>query len=191
MTFLRHALKSLPEELHAEVKARVGMDSDTNADRVTSTKFGGYASSSTAGMAVSAVTAAAGQLVGGVLGKRASKAAVAVTGVLGGLVRELVERCLFSIPHERGFLLENVKRDGSPEEGCDLSGDGEDEVRSFVEKEKRRKGGCVPVPVRVRYLWFLYCALRYLYVLLPARFRPWYCSKDGCIIVQRPPLIPA
>lgn len=176
MTFLRHALKSLPEELHSEVKARVGMDSCTNADRATSTKLGGYASSSTTGMAVSAVTAAAGQLVGGVLGKRASKSAAAaaagVSGWSGGLVRELVERCLFSLPRERVFLLENVNEVGSSEGERDLSGGGEDEVRSFVAKAK----GCVCVCVPDTCVFCL--------VLCSTFFVPMFCCQYNDTVVE-------
>lgn len=129
MTFLKKALKTLPDGLRAKVKAAAGADPTrpSTAPSAAETKPGETAAapaaagaksvtgagspSAAASRAVSAVTAAAGHLVGGIWGTgRASTAtpgsgeeeeAFATSGGRG-LVRELVERCLFSLPHDRG-----------------------------------------------------------------------------------------
>lgn len=92
MTFLKNALKTLPDDLRGEIKAKVG------ADAVVASTAAARSGSPPAVAAVTAVAAAAGHLVGGIWGgrRRSEK------GRGRGLVRELVERCLFSLPHERG-----------------------------------------------------------------------------------------
>ncbi|CAM9534532.1 unnamed protein product, partial [Ectocarpus sp. 8 AP-2014] len=132
MTFLKKALKTLPDFRRAEVKATAGADvmpppppaaataaAPTTPSRRTSAtaaaaegEAGVGSPSAAATRAVAAVTTAAGQLVGGMWGAgRATRggkqeegegAAAGGGGGGRGLVRELVERCLFSLPHERG-----------------------------------------------------------------------------------------
>lgn len=126
MNFLKKALRTLPDGLRAEVKARAGADpipAPTTATTEAEAKAAAGAaaaaevavdvkdvgsSSTAATKAVSAVAAAAGQLVGGMWGGRAARGREEEEEVLAagcgggghGLVRELVERCLFSLPHE-------------------------------------------------------------------------------------------
>lgn len=123
MTFLKKALKTLPDGLRAQVKARAGADvisptpsmAEEAAAAATDGKgvTGVVTSPTTAPTkALSAVAAAAGQLVGGMLGagralrgreEEEEELAGAGSSAGGrGLVRELVERCLFSLPYERG-----------------------------------------------------------------------------------------
>ena len=142
MTFLRHALRSLPEDLCDQVKSRAGADSlhvnttSTSTAASSPSVVGGIGgdgdsfSSTTeiAASAVSAVTAAAGHLVGGVLGRKALSAEGGRGGL--GLVRELVERCLFSPPQERGYPYLSEDE----EEGEDLIGDSGDEVRTKIKQ---------------------------------------------------------
>ena len=128
MTFLKKALKTLPDGLRAKVKAKAGADvlpapastTPTTAaaaaaaaatqEAAEAKSIGG--SSTAATKAVSAVAAAAGQLVGGMWGAgRAARGGkeeeeeLAEGGGGHGLVRELVERCLFSLPQERGDVV--------------------------------------------------------------------------------------
>ena len=135
MTFLKKALRTLPDGLRAEVKARAGADvvaapttADTEAEMEKQAAAPPAAAEAAAGVkdaggsstaatkAVSAVAAAAGQLVGGMWGGgraargREEEAVAAVRGGGGGggghgLVRELVESCLFSLPHEREHVV--------------------------------------------------------------------------------------
>eukprot|EP00752_Nemacystus_decipiens_P004045 g3704.t1 len=125
MTFLRKALKTLPEGLRAKVKAKAGADVLPASGPTTPTAAaaagalqesadakGTSGSSTAATKAVSAVAAAAGQLVGGMWGAgRAARGSkeeeeeLAEGGGGHGLVRELVERCLFSLPQERGDVV--------------------------------------------------------------------------------------
>ncbi|CAB1113461.1 unnamed protein product [Ectocarpus sp. CCAP 1310/34] len=129
MTFLKKALKTLPDCRRAEVKATAGADvipppppataaAPTTSSRRTSAtaaaqgEAGVGSPSAAATKAVAAVTTAAGQLVGGMWGagraarggKQEERGGTVAGGGGGGrgLVRELVERCLFSLPHERG-----------------------------------------------------------------------------------------
>lgn len=135
MTFLKKALKTLPNGLRAKVKAKAGADVLPAPAPATPTEAAAAAaaaqeaaaldaksvggSSTAATKAVSAVAAAAGQLVGGMWGVgRAARGykeegdELALEGGGGhGLVRELVERCLFSLPQERGDVV-------APSAGC-------------------------------------------------------------------------
>lgn len=120
MTFLKKALKTLPDGLRAKVKAKAGADVLHAPASMTPTaaaqeaadakSIGG--SSTAATKAVSAVAAAAGQLVGGMwgagraaMGGKEEEEELAEGGGGHGLVRELVERCLFSFPQERGDVV--------------------------------------------------------------------------------------
>lgn len=131
MTFLKKALKTLPDGLRAKVKAKAGAEvlpapvsttptapaasaSAGTAQEAAAADAKSVSGSSTAATkAVSAVAAAAGQLVGGMWGAgRAARGGKEEEDVFAmevggghGLVRELVERCLFSLPQERGDVV--------------------------------------------------------------------------------------
>lgn len=153
MTFLKKALKTLPDGLRAKVKAKAGADvlpapgsttptaaaqAALEAAAADARSVGG--SSRAATKAVSAVAAAAGQLVGGMWGAgRASRGgkeeeeALAEGGGGHGLVRELVERCLFSLPQERGDVVVPTAGGGGGVLSKGTAGDGDvDEVRGDV-----------------------------------------------------------
>lgn len=153
MNFLTKALKSLPEELQGRVKAEAGADvataaaaapvSSTSASKSTSKMTSTLTSTSAAAAAapvvagadgrrssatataVSAVTAAAGQLVGSMWragrGKGGVEREVRDEGGRG-LVRELVERCLFSLPQERGHVTPRGDGDDEGEDGTVAKG---------------------------------------------------------------------
>eukprot|EP00903_Cladosiphon_okamuranus_P019913 g18301.t2 len=124
MTFLKKALKTLPDGLRAKVKAKAGADVFPSPATTTPTAAAATAatqeaadaksvggSSTAATKAVSAVAAAAGQLVGGMWGAGRARAGkeggeLAEGGGGRGLVRELVERCLFSPPQEKGDVVD-------------------------------------------------------------------------------------
>lgn len=133
MTLLKNALKSLPDDRRGEVKAIAGADPDPVIASMADESSISDAAAPSAGGAVSAVTAAAGKLVGGMWeGRKASGgpgvrgANAAVVGGGQGLVRELVERCLFSLLHERGCLEEDDGEGGMV--GGTGRGTDEDEV---------------------------------------------------------------
>lgn len=165
MTFLKKALKTLPDGLRAQVKARAGADvisppttstPEEEAAAEAAAAGAGAAAADGRGVAgagtsspttvptkaLSAVAAAAGQLVGGMLGAGRAlrgKGGDALAGAGGagggrGLVRELVERCLFSLPHERGNMAASSSAGGGDgydalcerETGDDDGGDGYD-----------------------------------------------------------------
>lgn len=159
MTFLKKALKTLPNGLRAQVKARAGADvissptTSTAAAAAVAADGKGVAGVGTphttaSTKALSAVAVVAGQLVGGMWGAgRALRGRdrEEVAGAAGGpgtaraaeaaggrgLVRELVERCLFSLPHERGNA--GGGEGGTLCEGEKIDdGDDDDGVRSFV-----------------------------------------------------------
>lgn len=136
MTFLKKALKTLPDGLRAKIKATAGADptparmplagadAKPGATSAATPKTppagakGAGSPSAAASRAVSAVTAVAGQLVGGIWGAGRAAAATgreedeASAGGGRGLVRELVERCLFSLPHDRGSDVDIVSFGG-------------------------------------------------------------------------------
>lgn len=146
MNFLRNALKSLPTHLKDVVKAKLGADREekptskfttTPAASVATDLPHSGASSALATLttvSVSAVTSAAGHLVGGMWGAGKASRGKGRGGKVGekegrarGLVRELVERCLFSPPHERSSVLFSGNgKDGNS--AWKKSGAGDDEV---------------------------------------------------------------
>lgn len=129
MNSLKNALRTLPAGLKIEVKAEVG------ADRVDVTTRASPALSPAA-TAVSAVTAAAGQLVGGIWGGAGRSSGRGISSRKGGreawadggrgergLVRELVEHCLFSLPREKGAMIPETNEDGSIADSTTCDGD--------------------------------------------------------------------
>lgn len=163
MTFLKKALKTLPDGLRARVKARAGADvispptstaEEEAAGTATATDAAAAAAAAASAegkgvasvgaspttvptKALSAVAAAAGQLVGGMLGAgralrgKGGDTLAGAGGVGGGrgLVRELVERCLFSLPHERGNVAASSSGGGDGDALCEreTGDDGDDD----------------------------------------------------------------
>lgn len=124
MELLKNALSSLPLDVQDEVKAATGADIDpvvtpntsvaeaASGSAVTTTTS---ADSTTASLVSARVTAAAGHLVGGMWGGKGCVGEVEGSGQRRGgrgLVRELVERGLFSLPHERGHAFEDTEGSG-------------------------------------------------------------------------------
>lgn len=141
MEFLKNALSSLPLDVQDEVKAATGADIDPIVTPITSVAEAASGSAvtakadSTTTSPVSArVTAAAGHLlVGGMWGGKGGVGEVEGSGQRRGgrgLVRELVERGLFSLPHERGHAFDDAEESGGVVgEGVgDGTGDHGDEV---------------------------------------------------------------
>lgn len=165
MTFLKKALKTLPDDLRAKVKAKAGADvllapasmTPTAAAATAATQEAADAksvggSSTAATKAVSAVAAAAGQLVGGMWGAGRARGGkegdeLAVGGGGRGLVRELVERCLFSLPQEKGDVVDLVSPSPSAGGGGGvLTGGGTGDGDGDNDAVRGVRGGLSPSP---------------------------------------------